>query len=125
VYSTLSKFIILLVVSGSAMAHELTPTYPKLKQSYIPEVLQTKVKMWNARVDVVYYKIEVTDKDWKEVPFITEEKMFKLDYMQRREIEIFLPSDTSAKYICTRSMLEKGARSRSMISSKVCSKIIK
>jgi len=125
VYSTLSKFIILLVVSGSAMAHELTPTYPKLKQSYIPEVLQTKVKMWNARVDVVYYKIEVTDKDWKEVPFITEEKMFKLDYMQRREIEIFLPSDTSAMYICTRSMLEKGARSRSMISSKVCSKIIK
>ena len=122
-YSTLSKFIILLVVSGSAMAHELTPTYPKLKQSYIPEVLQTKVKMWNARVDVVYYKIEVTDKDWKEVPFITEEKMFKLDYMQRREIEIFLPSDTSAMYICTRSMLEKGARSRSMISSKVCSKI--
>jgi len=123
VYSTLSKFIILLVVSGSAMAHELTPTYPELKQSYIPEVLQTKVKMWNARVDVVYYKIEVTDKDWKEVPFITEEKMFKLDYMQRREIEIFLPSDTSAMYICTRSMLEKGARSRSMISSKVCSKI--
>ena len=110
-------------MSGSAMAHELTPTYPELKQSYIPEVLQTKVKMWNARVDVVYYKIEVTDKDWKEVPFITEEKMFKLDYMQRREIEIFLPSDTSAKYICTRSMLEKGARSRSMISSKVCSKI--
>ena len=122
-YSTLSKFIILLVVSGSAMAHELTPTYPKLEQSYIPNVLQTKVKMWNARVDVVYYKLEVTDKDWKKVPFITDEKIFKLDYMQRRDIEIFLPSDTSAMYICTRSMLEKGARSRSMISSKVCSKI--
>ena len=110
-------------MSGSAMAHELTPTYLKLEQSYIPNVLQTKVKMWNARVDVVYYKIEVSDKDWKEVPFITDEKMFKLDYMQRREIEIFLPSDTSAMYICTRSMLEKGVRSRSMISSKVCSKI--
>ena len=122
-YSTLSKFIILLVVSGSAMAHELTPTYPELKQSYIPEVLQTKVKMWNARVDVVYYKLEVTDAFWNDVPFIAEEKMFKLDYMQRREIEIFLPSDTTAQYICTRSMLEKGARSRSMISSKVCSKI--
>ena len=122
-YSTLSKFIILLAVSGSVMAHELTPTYPKLEQSYIPNVLQTKVKMWNARVDVVYYKLEVTDKDWKEVPFIADEKIFKLDYMQRREIEIFLPSDTSAMYICTRSMLQKGAQSRSMISSKVCSKI--
>ena len=122
-YSTLSKFIILLVVSGSAMAHELTPTYPELEQSYIPNVLQTKVKMWNARVDVVYYKLEVTDAFWNDVPFIAEEKMFKLDYMQRREIEIFLPSDTTAQYICTRSMLEKDARSRSMISSKVCSKI--
>jgi hypothetical protein len=125
VYSSLIKIIILLVVSGSAMAHELTPTYPELKQSYIPEVLQTKVKMWNARVDVSYYKIEVTDKDWKDVPFITDEKMFKLDYMQRREIEIFLPSDTSATYICTRSMLQKDTRSQSMISSKVCSKIKK
>jgi len=125
VYSSLIKTIILLGVSGSAMAHELIPTYPELKQSYIPEVLQTKVKMWNARVDVVYYKIEVTDKDWNDVPFITEEKVFKLDYMQRREIEIFLPSDTSATYICTRSMLQKDSKSRSMISSKVCSKVKK
>ena len=124
-YSSLIKTIILLGVSGPATAHELIPTYPELKQSYIPEVLQTKVKMWNARVDVNYYKIEVTDKDWNNVPFITEEKVFKLDYMQRREIEIFLPSDTSATYICTRSMLQKDSKSRSMISSKVCSKVKK
>jgi hypothetical protein len=110
-------------VSGSAMAHELTPTYPELRASYMNDVLEVKLKMWNARVDVEYYKIEVTDEDWNDVPFITTEKVFKLDYLSRREINIFLPSDTSARYICTRSMLEKGNASKSIISSKVCSKI--
>jgi len=87
------------------------------------DVLEAKLKMWNARVDVEYYKIEVTDEDWNDVPFITNEKVFRLDYLGRRDINIFLPSDTSARYICTRSMLEKGNASKSIISSKVCSKI--
>ena len=122
-YSNLIKTIILLCVSGPAMAHELTPTYPKLEPTYINGVLSTKLIMWNARVDVEHYKIEVTNAFWNDVPFITEEKIVKLGYHERREIEIFLPEDTTAQYICTRSLLEKGKRSRSIISSKVCSKI--
>jgi hypothetical protein len=123
VYSNLIKTIILLCVSGSAMAHELTPTYPKLEPTYVKGVLSTKLIMWNARVDVEHYKIEVTNAFWNDVPFITEERIVKLGYQERREIEIFLPEDTTAQYICTRSLLEKGKRSRSIISSKVCSKI--
>ena len=122
-YSTVSKFLILLFVSGSAMAHELTPTYPELQTSYMNDILEVKLKMWNARADVEYYKIEVTDEDWNDVPFITNEKVFRLDYLGRRDISIFLPSDTSARYICTRSMLKKGNAQKSIISSKVCSKI--
>ena len=122
-YSNLIKTIILLCVSGSAMAHELTPTYPKLEPTYVKGVLSTKLIMWNARVDVEHYKIEVTNAFWNDVPFITDEKIVKLGYHERREIEIFLPEDTTAQYICTRSLLEKGKRSRSIISSKVCSKI--
>lgn len=122
-YSNLIKTIILLCVSGSAMAHELTPTYPKLEPTYVKGVLSTKLIMWNARVDVEHYKIEVTNAFWNDVPFITDEKIVKLGYQERREIEIFLPEDTTAQYICTRSLLEKGKRSRSIISSKVCSKI--
>ena len=122
-YSTVSRFLLLLFVSGSAMAHELTPTYPELRSSYMEDVLEVKLKMWNARVDVEYYKIEVTDEDWNDVPFITNEKVFRLEHLGRRDISIFLPSDTSARYICTRSMLKKGNASKSIISSKVCSKI--
>ena len=122
-YSAVIRFLLLLFVSGYASAHELTPTYPELKTSYMKDILEAKVQMWNARVDVEYYKIEVTDEDWNDVPFITNEKVFKLDYLGRRDINIFLPSDTSARYICTRSMLEKGNAGKSIISSKVCSKI--
>ena len=122
-YSAVIRFLLLLFVSGSLEAHELTPTYPKLETSYMKDVLEAKVQMWNARVDVEYYKIEVTDEDWNDVPFITNEKVFKLDYLGRKDISIFLPSDTSATYICTRSMLEKGNAGKSIISSKVCSKI--
>tara|TARA_Y100000385_G_scaffold264785_1_gene298512 strand:- start:285 stop:647 length:363 start_codon:yes stop_codon:yes gene_type:complete len=115
--------LLLLFVSGSLKAHELTPTYPELQSSYMKDIMQVNLKMWNARVDVEYYKIEVTDEDWNDVHFITREKTFKLEHFGRRDIEIFLPSDTTATYICTKSLLQKGNAQRSIVSSKVCSKI--
>tara|TARA_Y100000385_G_scaffold108642_1_gene112771 strand:- start:397 stop:759 length:363 start_codon:yes stop_codon:yes gene_type:complete len=114
---------LLLCVSGYASAHELTPTYPELRSSYMKDIYEVNLKMWNARGDVEYYKIEVTDEDWNDVPFITREKVFRLKHFERRNIDIFLPNDTTATYICTRSMLEKGNAQRSIVSSKVCSKI--
>ena len=117
------KVLLLLFVSGYASAHELTPTYPKLSQSYVPGVLETKVQIWNARVDVEYFKVEVTDSEWNPVPFITSEKILRVKHLGRQDIKIFLPSDTSATYICTRSMIQKGQRQKTVISSKVCSKI--
>lgn len=124
-HTTLKIFVVffLLGASGSLMAHELLPTYPKLEQSYVPNVYQTKVRMWNGRMDVEYYKVEVTDSEWNPVPFITNERTFRIKYMERKEIEIFIPSDAKVTYICTRSMLEKGNPQKSVISSKVCSKI--
>lgn len=123
-YTTLKIFsFFLLVASGPLLAHELIPTYPKLEQSYVPNVYQTKLRMWNGRPDVEYYKVEVTDSEWNSVPFITNEQIFRLEYMERRDIEIFVPSNSKITYICTRSMLEKGNPQKSVISSKVCSKI--
>ena len=124
-YSTLKRFLLffLLVVSGPILAHELLPTYPKLEQSYVPNVYQTTVKMWNGRIDVEYYKVEVSDSEWNPVPFITNERTFRLKYMERKDIEVFIPSDAKATYLFTRSMLEAGNPQKSVISSKVCSKI--
>lgn len=124
-YTTLKSFVVffLLAASGSVWAHELLPTYPKLEQSYVPNVYQTTVRMWNGRIDVEYYKVEVADSEWNPVPFITNDRTFRLKYMERKDIEIFIPADAKVTYICTRSMLEAGNPQKSVISSKVCSKI--
>lgn len=120
------KFVVLLallIVSWPGTAHELTPTYFELKSSYIESVYRVNLETWNARGDVEYYRIEATDKDWNPVPFLTAKKVFKLEYLQRRKIEVFFPSETSVSYICTKSLLRKGSSQKSIISSKVCSKI--
>ena len=48
--------------------------------------------MWNGRIDVEYYKVEVSDSEWNPVPFITNERTFRLKYMERKDIEVFIPS---------------------------------
>lgn len=108
------------------MAHELTPTYPKLTQSFIPGVLSTHVVLWNARQDVSYYKVDVYDKDMQPVSFIaTGGDLKKVDYLGRSHIEIFIREEDQHKatFICTQSKLNKGSAQRSLVASKVCSKL--
>lgn len=118
--------LLLLLASGSAMAHELTPTYPKLTPSYIRGVLSTHVVLWNARQEVGYYKVEVFDEDMQPVSFIsTGGDLKKVDYLGRSHIEIFIREEdkNKATFICTQSKLKRGSAQRSLVSSKVCSKI--
>lgn len=115
--------LLLLGLCGYANAHELTPTYPELKNSYVPGVLKATVNLWNGRADIKYFSVEVSDADWNDVQFITSERLIMVEYLQHRQIEIFLPEDTTATYICTRSMILAGNAQKTMVSSKVCSKI--
>ena len=114
------------LASGPAVAHELTPTYPKLTPSYIPGVMSTHVVLWNARQDVGYYKVDVLDADMNPVSFIaTGGDLKKVDYLGRAHIEIFVREEDQDKatYICTQSKLKRGAAQRSLVASNVCSKI--
>jgi hypothetical protein len=118
--------LLLLFASGSAMAHELTPTYPKLTPSYIPGVWSTHVVLWNARQEIDYYKVDVLDSDMYPVSFIsTGGDLKRVDYLGRSHIEVFVREEDKdrATYICTESKLKKGSVQRSLVASKVCSKI--
>ena len=122
----MKALLLLLLASGSAMAHELTPTYPKLTPSYIPGVLSTHVVLWNARQDVNFFKVEVFDADMQPVSFIaTGGDLKKVDYLGRVHIEVFIRDQDKdeATYICTQSKLKRGAVQKSLVASKVCSKI--
>ena len=108
------------------MAHELTPTYPKLTPSYIPGVWSTHVVLWNARQEINYYKVDVLDADMQPLSFIsTGGDLKRVDYLGRAHIEVFVREEDKDKatYICTESKLKKGSVQRSLVASKVCSKI--
>ena len=113
------------LVTSSAIAHELTPTYPELRPSYIDEVSVTTMKMWNRRNDAQYYEIGVFDKEWNPVPFATSARLLKLDYLEHRSFEIYIrdKDTTRVEYICTTSKQLKSDVLSSGIKSKICSRM--
>ena len=77
-YSYLRWFFLFLLLGSVGHAHEMTPAYPKFKNSYIDRVLVTTLKLFNRREDVSFYEVEVFTGEWKPVPFATSSKVLKV-----------------------------------------------
>lgn len=116
---------ILLGLSGAANAHEMVPAYPTMKPSYITGVSVTNMKIFNRRDDVRYYEIGVFTSEWEPIPFASEEKIIKLEYLGKKTFEVYIRNSDldNATYICTLSKLEKENVRTTGVSSKICSKI--
>ena len=72
------------------------------------------------------YKVDVLDADMLPISFIsTGGDLKRVDYLGRSHIEVFVREEDKDKatYICTESKLKKGSVQRSLVASKVCSKI--
>ena len=82
------SIILSLLLCSNAIAHEMTPTYPKWGSSYIAGVKKTTMEMFNRRKDVEYYEIGVFDKEWKPVPFVTSYKIINLKYLSNVKFEV-------------------------------------
>lgn len=110
---------------GLSWGHELTPTYPELKTSYLSGVLKAEMHLFNSRKDINYYSVSVYDKDWKPVKFATESKIIQMDYLDHRDIEVYVrkKDQEKAHYICTKSKILKGKSAPALVASRICSKI--
>jgi hypothetical protein len=117
--------IMLMLVSSIASAHEMVPTYPKLRPSYMDGVYVTTMEMFNKRQDVEYYEIGVFDKDFEPIPFVSKYDVINIKYLGHVTFDIYITkSDVSrAEYICSRSKLRKDSAVRTAISSRICSRI--
>ena len=117
--------IVFAMFYSQASAHEMTPTYFELSQSYIDNVLKTTIELFNRREDVKYYEINVYDKDWKEIPFVTTNKIVHLEYLAKESIDIYIRKSDRDKvaYICTLSKFIKSSESKTNVASRICSKI--
>lgn len=121
------RFIIALLFSASiASAHEMVPTYPAWwPATEANGVLKTNLSIWNRREDVSYYEIEVFDRNFRPRPFATQEKIMKINYLQRKSFSVYIKREDRSEvtYICTKSRLLKEDVQTSGVSSRICSKI--
>jgi len=114
-----------LLISSSAAAHEMTPTYLEFKPSYVEGVYVTTVDLWNRRNDVEYYEISVLDKMWNRIPFATRDRIVKLPYLNKEKIDIYIKQNDieDVEFVCTSSKQLKSDVESTGIRSMICSRI--
>lgn len=115
----------MMLMSVAVSAHELTPTYPAIEPAYLTGVSVIKMSLWNRRDDVKYYEINVYDVDWNRVDFATTERLMKIEYLERKNFNIYIRDDDKHKveYICTVSKQLKEDVKSSGIKSRICSRM--
>ena len=113
------------LLAAQVNAHQWTPTYPEVKGSFVPGIYQTTMYLWNSRKDVSYYTFEVFDEDFLPVPFATAQRSVQLDYLKKKEVVIYFREADYLRsvYICSRSMILQEDVSKTVVSSRICSKI--
>lgn len=118
-------FIVLALGGKQVWAHEFTPAYPTLEQSYMDGVLVTKMLIFNRRQDVNFYELSVFDGQWNPIPFAATDKIVEVKYLQRKYVEIYIREKDRSKavYICSKSKLQGEGGMITMVSSRICSKI--
>ena len=116
--------ILWLLLCGSVAAHDMTPTYPKWKMSFIPTAKMTTMKVFNKRADVQWYQIGVFDKEFKPIPFVTRYKILRIKYLSHVKFYIYINDDNvkRAEYVCTTSKLRGNDDFKPIVESRICSR---
>jgi hypothetical protein len=116
---------VLMLVPSFAIAHEMIPTYPKLRVSHLENLYVTTMQMFNKRVDVEFYEIDVLDKYFNPIPFVSTSKVINLKHLEKITFDVYIRKEDAkrAMYICSSSKLSRNNTTRTAISSKICSKI--
>lgn len=113
------------LTSAAAFGHEMTPTYPELRPSYIDGLYSASMKLFNRRDDVIFYDISVFDSEWKSIPFATQDKLIRIDYLEKKDFVVYIRGSDydRVEYICTSSKLLKNNVGSTAVNSRICSKI--
>ena len=116
--------ILWLLLCGSVAAHDMTPTYPKWKMSFIPTAKMTTMQIFNKRKDVQWYQIGVFDKEWKPIPFVTRYKIINIKYLHRVKFDVYVNEENAkvVEYICSTSKLRGNDDFKPIVESKICSR---
>ena len=116
--------ILWLLLCGSVAAHDMTPTYPKWKMSFIPSANMTTMQIFNKRADVEWYQIGVFDKKWNSIPFVTRYKILNIKHLQRVKFDVYVNKKNSelVEYICSTSKLRGNDNFKPIVESRIWSR---
>ena len=105
--------------------HEMTPAYPILKPTYVSGVVKAEMSLFNSREDVQYYQIDLFDLNWMNIPFSTTYRIMKVEYKEHKAFDVYIRKRDmpEAVYLCTTSKVRKTDQSRTLISSRICSRL--
>ena len=117
--------LFLIGLSGYTSAHQFTPTYPELSLSYVKGIYKADMLLFNNRQEISYYSIGVFDKDWEPVKFATENRIVKMEHLERKTITVYIRKEDKDKalYICSKSKTLVDYAQTSIVTSRICSKI--
>ena len=112
------------LLSSIVAAHEMTPTYPKWKMSFIPSAKMTSMEVFNKRADVQWYQIGVFDENWNSIPFVTRYKIIRVKYLSRVKFDIYVNENDAKRteYVCSTSKLRGNDDFKPIVESKICSR---
>ena len=124
----LSRLIILFLgvaTVASASAHEMTPAYPEVKPSHVRDVVKAEMSLFNSREEVEFYEVDLYDKDFNRIPFKTKYKLIRINYKERKNFTVYIRKKDlfRATFICTTSKFRRGTTTRTLVSSRICSRL--
>lgn len=122
----LSRLVVLfLLLSFSTSAHEMTPAYPEVKPSHVAGVVKVEMSLFNSREEIQWYQIELFDLNWKNIPFASSYRIINIGYKERKSFDVYIRKADmdEAVYLCTTSKVRKSSKSRTLISSRICSRL--
>ena len=124
-YRSVILFVALCILGGHISAHQFTPTYPVLRKAPIPGVSVLSMSIFNNREEIDWYSINVYDKDWNSIAFASTDKLINLNYLERKNIEVYIRTKDSDKlgYVCSKSKTLASVKNPSIITSRICSKV--
>ena len=117
------RAVILFLLAFPAYAHEMVPTYPKLKPSHVDGVSKAEMELFNKRKDVEFYEIGVFTEDWQPIPFVSAYRMAHVRYLGHLKFDVYIRKADAdrATYVCSQSKL-RGDGTGTLLASRICSK---
>ena len=84
------------------------------------------MKLFNKRNDIRYYRVGVYDSEWNKIPFIVSGgKVINVEYLDTKRFDVYIQESKrkDVTYICTKSLTLQDGSTRSIMASRICSKV--